>query len=136
MNKRFSAQKKMIEDTLFLLDHPTATEVYETIRLDYPQISLGTVYRNLNTMADDGEIVRLTLEGSPDRFDPNAHEHYHVVCTRCKRIFDTNERFPKALIQDLDKAIEQCTGLEVESRYLIFHGICPQCKAHSAYEKQ
>lgn len=119
----------MIEGALRLLDHPTAAEVYEKIRKDYPQISLGTVYRNLNLMAGDGEIMRLSFSGAPDRFDPNAGEHYHIVCSRCGRIFDTEGgAIPQELLERLDKAVEDSTGLEVESRIMLFCGICPSCK--------
>ncbi len=129
MNRRFSTQKKMIEETLGLLDHPTASEVYEKIRKDYPQISLGTIYRNLNIMADGGEIMRLSFSGAPDRFDHNPAEHYHIVCSRCGRIFDTvGGAIPQELLDRLDKAVEASTGLEVESRIMLFCGICPSCK--------
>lgn len=129
MARRFSVQKQMIEDTLAQLDHPTAAEVYEEIRKDYPQISLGTVYRNLNLMADDGEILRLSFPDTPDRFDPNAHEHYHVACSRCGRIFDTDHRIPSELIAQMDRAVEACTGVRVENRIMMFRGICAECRS-------
>lgn len=128
MTKRQSAQKRMIGDVLMRLDHPTASEVYEEIRRDYPQISLGTVYRNLGTMAGDGEILRLSFSDAPDRFDPNTHEHYHVACSRCGRIFDTDRTFPSALIAQLDRAVEESTGVRVENHTMIFTGICAACQ--------
>lgn len=128
MTKRQSAQKRMIEGVLARLDHPTAAEVYEEIRRDYPQISLGTVYRNLGMMAGDGEILRLSFSGAPDRFDPNTHEHYHVACSRCGRIFDTDRTFPSALIAQLDRAVEESTGVRVENHTMIFTGICTACQ--------
>ena len=102
MKKRFSAQKKMIEDTLTMLDHPTATQVYEHIRKDYPQISLGTVYRNLGAMSDEGEVLRLSFANAPDRFDINTQEHFHAACSRCGRIFDTDGKLPPGLLEKLD----------------------------------
>jgi Fur family peroxide stress response transcriptional regulator len=128
MNRRFSTQKKMIEEALRMLDHPTAAEVYEEIWKAYPQISLGTIYRNLNTMASEGEIMRLSFSGSPDRFDPNAAEHYHIVCTRCGRILDTDDSIPQELLNQLDQTVESSTGVEVEGRTMLFYGICPACK--------
>ncbi len=129
MSRRHTAQKRMIEDTLARLDHPTATEVYEEIRKSYPQISLGTVYRNLSTMAGEGEILRLSFQNAPDRFDPNAHEHYHVACSRCGRIFDTDNTMPSELVREIDRAVEACTGVRVESRTMLFSGICATCRA-------
>lgn len=128
MTTRSTAQKKMIGDALMCLDHPTAQEVYEEVRRDYPQISLGTVYRNLGQMAGEGAVLRLTFDGSPDRFDPHTHEHFHVVCNSCGQVFDTNESVPPALIQKLDAAVEECTGVRVESRALVFNGVCARCR--------
>ena len=127
MNRRFSAQKRMIQETLKRLDHPTAAQVYEEIWKVYPQISLGTVYRNLNIMAEEGEILRLPFSGAPDHFDPNPGEHYHIVCSGCGRIFDT-DGLPQEILAELDEAVQACTGVEVQSRNLIFYGICVSCK--------
>ncbi len=129
MDRRSSAQKRMIGDVLAQMDHPTAAEVYEEIRKAYPQISLGTVYRNLGLMADDGEILRLSFSGAPDRFDPNAHEHYHVACSHCGRIFDTDHTLPSGLIEEIDRAVEACTGVRVENRVMMFSGICAACQS-------
>lgn len=128
LNRRFSQQKKMIKDALSLLDHPTAAEVYEEIRKDYPQISLGTVYRNLSLMAEEHEILRLSFEGSPDRFDPNVWEHYHIVCERCGRIADTDRSLQPELLSRLDGAVEEATGFRVSGRSLVFRGLCPRCR--------
>lgn len=129
MSRRYSAQKQMIGDALGRLEHPTAAEVYEEIRKAYPQISLGTVYRNLGLMADDGEILRLPFSGAPDRFDPNTHEHYHVACSRCGRIFDTDNTIPSELLMQIDRAVESCTGIKVENRIMMFSGICRACQS-------
>jgi Fe2+ or Zn2+ uptake regulation protein len=109
------------------MDHPTAAEVYERVRRDVPQISLGTVYRNLGTMADEGSILRLSFAGKPDRFDPNTGEHYHVVCSQCGRIFDTDYCREPELLRRLDRAVELSTGVQVQQRFLSFSGICAQC---------
>ncbi len=127
--RRYSTQKQMIGDALARLDHPTAAEVYEEIRKTYPQISLGTVYRNLNLMAGEGEVLRLSFSEAPDHFDPNAHEHYHVVCNRCGRIFDTDHTIPAGLMGQIDRAVEACTGVRVESRMMMFSGICAACQS-------
>jgi Fe2+ or Zn2+ uptake regulation protein len=128
MLRRHSAQKEMIGEVLARLDHPTAIELYEEVRKDRPQISLGTVYRNLNLMAEEGELLRLSFPEAPDRFDPNAHEHYHAVCVSCGRIFDTDCTLPAELIGEVDRAVESCTGVEVKSRVMIFKGVCAACR--------
>jgi Fur family peroxide stress response transcriptional regulator len=125
-------QKRMISQTLAQSDHPTAAEVYERVRHDCPQISLGTVYRNLAAMAQDGEVLRLSFLGDPDRFDPNTHEHFHAVCSVCGRIFDTDDTLLPELIAGLDQAVEQSTGIRVEERTLHFSGVCQQCRNQAA----
>lgn len=109
------------------MDHPTAADVYERVRRESPQISLGTVYRNLGSMADEGTIVRLSFAGEPDRFDPNTVEHYHVVCGECGRIFDTDDHIEPELLRKLDQAVERSTGVRVQERVLSFSGICALC---------
>jgi Fur family peroxide stress response transcriptional regulator len=127
--QRYSIQRELVGKTLAVLDHPTAAEVYDAVRRENPQISLGTVYRNLGSMSDEGTALRLSFAGSPDRFDPNTHEHYHAVCTNCGAIFDTNSEIEPGLIRKLDLAVEQGTGIRVEQRSMTFAGICPRCRA-------
>lgn len=121
----------MIEAALQKLDHPSASEVYDEIRRDYPQISLGTVYRNLGAMAQEGRVLRISASDMPDRFDCNTHEHFHAVCSRCGHIFDTSAALPQELLEQLDAAVEASTGICVENRALVFYGSCPDCKKKS-----
>jgi Fur family peroxide stress response transcriptional regulator len=125
---RNSLQKKVIKDALAMMDHPTATEVYERVRCEHPQISLGTVYRNLGTMAQDGSALRLTFTGQPDRFDPNTFEHYHAVCSNCGAIFDACDGIDDTLIRKLDKAVERATGIKIKQHNLVFEGTCARCQ--------
>jgi Fe2+ or Zn2+ uptake regulation protein len=129
MGRRYSAQKEMIGEVLARLDHPTAAEVYEEVRKGCPQISLGTVYRNLNLMAEEEELLRLSFPEAPDRFDPNAQEHYHASCVRCGRIFDTDQHLSENLIGEIDRAVEACTGVRVKSRVMLFKGVCELCQS-------
>jgi Fur family peroxide stress response transcriptional regulator len=131
-SKRNSVQKRIIEETLMAMDHPTAAEVYERVRQDRPQISLGTVYRNLGTMADEGEVLRLSFLGEPDRFDPMTQEHFHVVCSSCGRIFDTDPHIVPNLLRQLDREVENVTGVEVRGRTLLFSGVCAACRGADA----
>lgn len=131
MSRRYSAQKMMIENALKKLDHPTATEIYEDIRKDYPNISLGTVYRNLGIMAESGEILRIPQGDAPDRFDINTHEHLHVACTKCGRVFDAESDELEAFFEKLDQFLEEATGVHIESRVMIFKGTCSHCRERS-----
>ena len=65
-------------------DHPTADTVYKEIRNSIPNISLGTVYRNLSLLSERGEIMRLVCDGKVDRFDADVSPHCHFICKSCK----------------------------------------------------
>lgn len=69
-------------------DHPTADMIYTAIRREYPNISLGTVYRNLVQLEEMGEIQKITMRDQPDRYDGNVTSHYHFICRECGRIYD------------------------------------------------
>ena len=86
---KFSRQRESIRECLKnRKDHPTADAVYVTISKDYPKISLGTVYRNLNLLADMGEIQRFSSGDGSEHFDYNTDPHYHFVCKACGAIID------------------------------------------------
>lgn len=79
-------------------DHPTADAVYMSIREEFPNISLGTVYRNLNLLVDLGEIQKLTCGNGPDRFDADTSPHYHFVCRHCGAVSDLKmDTFPDSM---------------------------------------
>ena len=104
---KYSRQREAIKKFLMTRrDHPTADVVYSSVRNEFPNISLGTVYRNLTLLADLGEISRLRLGDGADHFDADTSPHYHFVCTDCGRVIDLDLdsiRFMEALSgQDLD----------------------------------
>ena len=79
---KYSRQREAIKCFLMTRkDHPTADVVYHSLRADFPNISLGTVYRNLTLLADLGEIARLRLGDGVDHFDADTSRHYHFICS-------------------------------------------------------
>ncbi len=106
--------------------HPSAEWVYQQLKPDYPQLSLGTVYRNLNLFREEGAIASLGVVGGLERFDGNPNPHVHFVCLRCGAVQDVGElQLPVELMQQAEHyisgEIEQCT--------LSFSGLCSQCKS-------
>ena len=80
MMLKYSRQREAIKDFLMTRkDHPTADVVYSNVRTEFPNISLGTVYRNLTLLADLGEIARLRVGDGVDHFDADTSPHYHFV---------------------------------------------------------
>ena len=104
--------------------HPTADWVYEQVRREIPNISLGTVYRNLRVLKQAGEILELELVGTLSRFDANAQNHYHFRCEQCGRIFDVGEPLDKTI----DGRVAQKTGFRVNNHLLEFRGLCKDCQ--------
>ncbi|MEE8194574.1 MAG: transcriptional repressor [Dehalococcoidales bacterium] len=105
--------------------HPTASWVYEQVRQEISNISLGTVYRDLKSLIKEGEISELGPAGAQSRFDGTAENHYHFRCRQCSRIFDVNGPVGR----DLDKRLAQKTGFEVSYHRLDFFGLCKDCQS-------
>ncbi|MFC2062712.1 transcriptional repressor [Chloroflexota bacterium] len=105
--------------------HPTAGWIYEQVRQEIPNISLGTVYRNLKLLQQEKEILELNLAGTMSRFDGDTRQHYHFRCEQCDRVFDVDE----ALDEALGDKVAQKTGFKVTNHYLEFRGLCHQCQA-------
>ena len=122
--RRNSFQRQLVMDALKVLDHPTAQDVYAEIRKAYPRVSLGTVYRNLHQMSEDGVLRRLNFPDSPDRFDIHLEPHQHIHCMRCGSYFNIDE----ASLGDIDRSVEKATGFAVEGHRILFNGICPVCR--------
>ncbi|OSB10498.1 Fur family transcriptional regulator [Paraclostridium bifermentans] len=122
---KFSKQRELIlnavkDNTV----HPTADFIYDYLKKDNPNLSLGTVYRNLSQLVNHGYIQKVSMPGLPDRFDSNVIEHNHMVCDVCGNIQDIHsdilKNIPSAISNELDIEITSCT--------VILHGICKNCK--------
>ena len=105
-------------------DHPTAEMIYEGVRKDIPNISLGTVYRNLNLLVELGEIRKIIMPGSSDRFDRTLQNHYHLTCKKCGDIQD----IMLDNIKDIDTLVEEKTEYKIVSHDIVFIGICKECQ--------
>jgi Fe2+ or Zn2+ uptake regulation protein len=124
MNRRHSIQKQLILDALKVFEHPMAQQVLQEVQKQYPHMSRGTVYRNLNLLVEDGALRRLSFPDSPDRFDIQTHSHDHVQCTCCGKIFDIE---PDCL-KEIDREIERGTDFSIEGHSITFQGVYPWCQ--------
>ncbi len=125
MNKRNTVQRALVLETVKELRcHATADEVHNAIMKKHPDISRGTVYRNLNLLSEIGEIRKREIPGGADRYDHLCHDHYHAKCLKCGRVFDVEMEF----IADLEKRIQDTHGFEFTGHDIVFKGICPECK--------
>jgi len=123
--RRNSRQKQRLMELLMATDiHPTADWLYERMRPDFPNLSLGTVYRNLRILSDSGRIRELRNGNSFSRFDARTDEHHHLVCRICGRIEDAPMRVDAALTP----AAKHLNGFKIESHRLDFIGLCAECQ--------
>ena len=128
---KFSRQRASIKDYLdHTTEHPTADTVYLHVREEFPRISLGTVYRNLNLLADMGEAIKITTPDGGDRFDGNTHPHYHVVCTCCNRVFDLH--IDESHITAMNALAEKNFDGTIDSHATLFYGTCKDCLAKNS----
>ena len=108
--------------------HPTADAVYDALRPLAPKLSLGTVYRNLNLLADTGALTKIPVSGGSDRFDGRTDRHYHMVCTHCGEVYDVD--LPE--LENIEQSILERTGFWVENYQMLFHGRCRGCSMEQA----
>ncbi len=126
---RRSKQREAILDFLRnTSSHPTAYQIYEAVRKEIPNISLGTVYRNLKLLSSEAEILELDLAGSLSRFDGDTRSHYHFRCEGCGRVFDVDE--PVDL--ERNERVAKKTGFMVSHHILEFRGLCRDCQTSTA----
>jgi len=124
MALKHSRQRNMIKE--FLVgreDHPTADVVYMNVRKQNPNISLGTVYRNLTLLADIGEIKRIRLGDGVDHFDADTTPHYHFICKECGNIIDLE----MDNIDDILNLAGANFDGKIEGHFTYFYGICKDC---------
>ena len=125
---RDTIQKKLVFDAVRDLGcHATAEEIYEHISTVYPAISKGTVYRNLNSLSEEGEILKIEVPGAAEHFDHNCENHYHIICARCGRMADVDME----PIAGLKERINDTHGFDYLDFNILFKGICPECKKQS-----
>ncbi len=122
---RMTKQKKIILDILRNTKcHPTADWIYQEARKKISDISLGTVYRNLRLLKEQGEILELNYGSTFSRYDGNSNNHYHFVCQRCGKVYDIDID----TIDYLENEVSNKLDVTVMNHRLEFYGLCKDCK--------
>ena len=120
MKSRNTIQRSLVLEAVNKLRcHATADQIYDEIVKDHP-----TMYRNLTFLAEKGEIRRLEIPGGADCFDHRCHDHCHVKCEKCGRVFDVDMEF----VTGLEKGIQNDHGFAFTGYEILFHGVCPDCQ--------
>ncbi len=130
---RYSHQRERIYRSVAESDqHPTANMVYDALKAEMPKLSLGTVYRNLNQLADAGRLKKIPLADGSCRFDKTTSPHSHVVCEECGCVADVT--LPS--FQPLAESVKQQTEYSLRSYDVVLRGVCKECRKRHAEETQ
>lgn len=123
-NMRLTTQRQIILEELGkVTSHPTANEVYDMVRKRLPRIGLGTVYRNLELMAESGIILKLEVGGTQKRFDATVTPHYHIRCSSCGKVDDIDLEVQ----QEINEAAAETCNYKILGHHIEFSGICSEC---------
>ncbi len=121
----YSRQREVIHDTLKTnVVHPTAEYIHGILKKKDPNISLATVYRNLNQLAASGIIKKIDGLEPSVHYDHNTHEHYHFICDKCKKVFDVEA----SVAPNVKIETQKQTGFLIVGHEITFHGLCAECR--------
>lgn len=119
-----SRQRESILQLLRTTDrHPTADWIYESLKKEYPNLSMGTIYRNLNILMEQGLVKKIDFGSTFDRFDAYIEPHYHFVCEKCGAIIDL--KIP--VDEELNEKVRNATPYNVKRHRVEFFGVCDKC---------
>lgn len=123
--ENFSMKRMAILKLLQATDvHPTAEWVYAQLKPRYASLSLGTVYRNLKKLCDQGKAMSVGVINGQEHFDGCTESHSHFVCACCGAVIDV----PGAPYQEAElEEISRRTGCQVQSASVLFRGVCASC---------
>lgn len=127
MTKRSKQRDAILSFLMTRKDHPTADVIYENVRREYPNISLGTVYRNLTLLAELGHVMKVPCNDGTEHFDSTVKPHYHFECTQCKAIIDMDNISPE-VSDALDTIALKGFDGSIKGHKLFFYGECADCK--------
>lgn len=121
---RYSKQRECILEVLrSTTSHPTANWIYDNVRERIPNISLGTVYRNLSVLCDDNMVMKLDVGDGTERYDANSKPHYHLYCKECGCVCDLYAEYESAL----DERVAKRNNCKIDFHNLLFSGVCEDC---------
>ena len=125
MMKRNTIQRSLVFEAVNKLQsHATADEIYEKVVTEHPNVSRATVYRNLKLLSETGYIRKIEIPGGADRFDHLCHDHCHVKCEKCGRVFDVDMEYNTGI----EKNIKDDRGFKFTGYDILFRGVWPDCQ--------
>lgn len=120
-------QRKLVLDVLVAShSHLTADEIYSLARLQMPDIALGTVYRNLGVLVDNGDVLKIDVPGEASRYDGNVFPHEHIACTVCGRVDDVT-------VDGLKPFLMKNREFDIDGYSLVLYHVCENCRKNGKF---
>ncbi|HOL16340.1 MAG TPA: transcriptional repressor [Bacillota bacterium] len=121
-----SRQRERILNLLRETDtHPTAVWIYDRLKPEFHNLSMGTVYRNLHILVEQGLVAKIACGSTFDRFDGNVKPHYHFFCEKCGSVLD----LPLEVDESINRKVDELTNFVTRSHKMDFFGLCDQCSS-------
>lgn len=132
LRRNTSRRKAILEELRKLKTHPTADDIYKTVKKRVPEISFATVYRNLGILKEQGELLELDCGAGSSRYDGCVRNHYHFICLGCSRVFDMEE----PVFLRLDRIAEGDSDFDIRYHRVNFYGYCGKCRRTNKNKKE
>ena len=130
---RVTKQRQILVEVLDRKNwHPSAEELHKLVQRELPNISLGTIYRNLEQLAQKGAITVIEEAGAQRLYDGNPKPHYHVKCLQCGKVSDV----PKKAVKWVQMPLVDMPKFTVTGHRIIFFGFCSKCRTHGVDKKK
>ena len=123
-NLKATPQRLEIVNVLSIHGHMSINELYSSLLVKFPSISLATIYKNINIMLEKGFLLEVKLSGQKNVFELIKDNHSHVACLKCTDIIDIDLNI-EVILQE----VKSISDYKIESNSLIFNGLCPKCSA-------
>ena len=117
---RNTSQKQLILEAISHLEHPTCEEIYAEVLKQDDSIGRATVFRNVKTLTDNKQLVKIVVPKGALRYDMSLKKHSHFICDRCGKVLDI------FYLPNID--IPKSNLYEIDGYSLIFTGLCKECK--------
>ena len=130
MGCKLTMQRRSVLDVLLehSNDHLSTEEIYDIVKVKFPEIGLATVYRTVQLFEEMGIVDRLNFDDGCSRFelasDDTVHHHHHLICEACSKVFEVENE----LLDDIEKEIESKYNFKIHDHNVMFYGLCKDCK--------
>lgn len=134
--KKYSRQREaLLTEISGRKDHPTAEDLYQSLRIVMPNYSLGTVYRNLSELCANGYVMKIASVRGPERYDGCVTPHGHFTCIRCGKVYDLAGVYEKYIDKDAIIKELNCRGekgenseiMTIDEVRMMLYGVCRDC---------